>query len=549
MQKLILTLALLVSSAAAPASPISMLVQQCRSLPVYEYTNKVSHDGIDNELTVLEDWLISLFNFTDRVKYLTQNANAEQKQQLLLCQVYLGDLLEHWINTPQTQTFIDVTKQSAHSHIKELASKIDELQTQQLTAEMKAQLYTAQAAYRHSLRQPSMQLKVPYRCQIKSLHHDKQGADKQHVIDVSIARYLLNQNNANCRAEVWQAYQKRASVLRAKALETIEKIWQKQATKAGYQDYSRMILADQFIESPDKAMAFLNSQTHNIKIAPWDIGPQLKSLAVSDFEPLSASGLVHLLQPALSELGLTLEQPTGQSYRLWHQQRLLGEWHLIFGNKSKSSTLRHPVIGRQFGTVMLSTPEVIANAKQLHSFIQQLSATIVILSTGQPHYLLSSNTETKQIASDWLANWLHWQMQQVLPQPNDLRFELMQTYRQQLRVFRAKLALTHAGSQTISEQTVAAWFQQSFGTTWPNAIDALNGFTALVEVGPSYYRSLWYSVIASLIFEQSQCCISAKQVFNTVVINHPYRSLPAQLNQVFGDQVDADYILERIRHD
>ncbi|MCL2914893.1 M3 family metallopeptidase [Shewanella corallii] len=527
---------------AAVVSPVFQLVQDCRALSPFPRSSLVD---LSPEVAAfeLESHLLQLFNFNDKISYFRSGASAEERNQLLMCQLHLADEFDALLADPASETLINTLRHSPRPELNQLAHVLGNLSQSRLPPEIKSRLYTAQAAYRHGLSQQSMQLEFPGpQCRLNA------SATEQ-PIDISIARYLMAQPSSDCRAKVWQAYQRRAAQRNQEPLTIISGINQQLADNANRADYAQLTLDSHYLSSPQLVMQFLESQTHNMGVAPWDIGRKLKQLPKARFNTLTPYGIFSLLTPALTELGLTLEQPAPTIYRLWNDGRLLGEIHLASESRPADYALVKPVIGRQFGTVLLLMPEKITNTRQLEQALTALAESIVTLGSGQQYYLLNHENQSLAIAQSWLSQWLNMKLAKQLPQPKDHRWQLMQAYSAQLQVFRGKLALAQAKGAGINTEDAADWFAQSFGHQWPNAQDALYGFSALADSGPEYYLPLWNQALGGLILAQTQCCISPKDVYNTLIINPNLQPLKMRLEELLNISAEPADIIRRLPHE
>lgn len=551
----------LMAAQAASVSPLPQFVQQCLANPPVAI-DTISKLDTETAASELEQALLMLFNFNDKLSYFRQGANPNEKNLLLQCQVHLADELDSVATAPSLSSVIKKFETSDSGQYQALAKALYQLQKQQLSSAEKSRLYTAQAAYRQALKSASMRLQIPEgKCQLppeetgnqthSGQSRETDSGQQASPIDISIARYLLKQPDGDCRQQVWQAYQSRSAERNQLAMEEITRVRQEQAKQHKASNAADFALQDEYLNSPALVASFLQGQTRNIHLTPWDLGRALKAIPKARFEPLSQYTLIALLIPPLEELGLEFEQPSPQIYRVWYQGRLLGEMHLGESFAPASYVLVRPVVGRQFGTVLTLLPDQISSARMQHQAIETLAQSLATLSASQPFYLLVDNEESSAIGARWLTLWLSQQLTKLVPQAQDKRYQLMTAYSGQLKLFRAKLALADASGmdKTRLKQQAGIWFKQSFGAHWPDAIQGLAGFTGLAEVGVEYYLPLWQDAVAQMIFTQSQCCISPQQVYNTLLINPKAANLASQLEALLQEPAQPETIIRRLSYD
>ena len=542
MRKPILAALLAINVTAAQAaiiSPVTQLVQDCRALPAVPL-DAIAQLSSPQAASELESHLLQLFNFNDKIRYFRDGASQQESNQLLMCQVHLADELDTLLANPLSDEIISSLESSPDPAIKALSNRLIALKQANVPAEIKPRLYAAQAAYRHALRHQGMQLEFPdQRCFLDKVN-------SKQAIDISIAQYLLQQSDESCRASVWQAYQRRAAERNSTALDSIKQLKQTLSKDSLFANYAEFVLNSHYLNSPQLVMQLLDSQTHNIGVTPWNIGRALKQQPKTEFETLTPFGVLSLLTPSLETLGLKFDQPAHYIYRLWHHHRLLGEIHLGFGNKPAEYALVKPVLGRQYGTVLLLMSDKINSLRELNQTVTVLANAITVLSSAQPYYLLNHDNEALAMGQSWLALWLNQELMSALPQPRDPRQELMQKYSDQLRVFRAKLALAAASHEGINATDASDWFKQSFGGEWENAKDATYGFIGLTEQGPEYYLPVWYKAIGKLLLKQTNCCISAQAIFAALVINPDSQPLSNRLEQLLQTKAAPSDIIRRL---
>ncbi|MCF1439420.1 MAG: M3 family metallopeptidase [Shewanella sp.] len=532
----------LMAASAATVSPDELLIARCKAIP------QLSLDGLlplspEHAANELESQLLPLFNINQQLDYFRLLVSNDKNNQLLQCQLHLADLLDNLLTASELSQLLDSLAQSSMPATRALGERLDNLRHNRMSPNDKAKLHTAQAAVKHALTNSQMHLEVPNQ-QCRITRNKPSGS-----IDSQIARYLLQQHNADCRAQVWQAFQKRSAGRTRQALDEIQHLRQSQAAANGWPDYASFRLKDDILSSPSLVMEFLNSQTHNIGVAPWDIGRQLKVLPKAAFESLTPYTLIALLTPAFEQLGLSYDKPQPQIYRFWYQGRLLGQVHLAQDNHLQAYTLEKPVTGRQFGTVLLMLPANIVSQRQLNRAVEQLADAIATLSFSQPYFLSDSKDGISDIGRRWLSLWLMSQLEQVLPHPKDSRLALATRYAKQLAVFRAKLALMlsrHAGQSSVSLQA-PAWFEAGFGYPWANSAEAAFGFTALAQTGPEYYLPMWHQALADIIMKQTECCQSPAKVYQALLINEPLHTLPQVLTEQLHLPADPVTIIGRMK--
>lgn len=583
-------LSLYVTNAAyAAPSPVPLLVEQCLRLPSIDLATVFANARLTaSELTlaqralIFEQQMLGLNNINDRLNYYRGfNLPSEEREGLLQCQLHLADTLSQLLSQTELSQLAYALAQGNTEQIL-LSQQLKQLLQQHWSAEEKAKLHTAQASIGQGL--GSQQFNLAFndsQCQPEATqqqHHLHKKGDKsdepkpdnskQSDFSGTIVSYLLTQENAVCRQNVWQAYQVRASETNQTALERIAEQRQQAATAAGFTDYSALVLSSQQLSSPELVKAFLDSQTQDLQVAPWDIGRTLSQQASAKGPTWQTSDVLSRSFTYLQVFGLHFETietakvdkiPADPNrphiVRVYHQQRLLGEIYVAYNPNpqqgSQQQTLRQSVLGQQFGQQALDLKPQLSNYKDIEQLTESIAEAVTSLAKASHFYLnnaMGQSQDSYFVVSLWLAEVLRHQLFPQFEQDYlQERETLAKAYSKQLKVFRAKVAVNFyqdANSQVYPD--LAAEFSASFGQGWPQTKDYPYSFNAIANEGPLYYQLLWQASLARLIDQSTFNCRDKLKLFNVLVINEDALSFSDQLKVVIGAPVNSAALIQRI---
>ncbi|MCL1066914.1 hypothetical protein L2735_08860 [Shewanella olleyana] len=575
----ILTFSLL-ATASAVANPLNLFIQQCLryqpSLAELDLTQPVAKQAVQ-----FEQLTLGFNNINDRLNYYRDLASNSQRESILMCQLHLADELQVILNDPKLEQLINHLS-SARRPYSSLATKLVSIKQRQLDINTKAKLHNAQATIRRNL--SNKQLKIVFNdeeCALETAvspsfstksSKTEPSPLSQKAIEVTLAKYLILQPKESCRKSAWLAYQSRAKNLNSTSLNIVKKIKQVSAL-----DALDTQLLD--IESLDD---YLQQQTININVAPWNIGQKLKSLphekytgttsalSLLDklFKQLQLLGIriepIHLNeQHVLSKQNVTTQTKTetetaknaenpeneistigNRNYRVWHHQRLLGELYLTSANRTNSHIIRYPVIGHQYGQASISYSETISNRRHADKIIKVTAEAVAGLARGNKFYLNNKqgvSADNHQIGMLWLAEFLRQGHTQKLSK----REQAANAYRQQLRIFRAKVILDFYLNDSNNHQKLALAFENSFNQQWQNAADFAFSFNGIANEGIDYYLPLWHQSLVRIIFEASKPSVTERQVFDIFVVNEENLTLTEQMTIILTEPNDPLSIIRR----
>ncbi|MDO6679910.1 hypothetical protein BCU94_07230 [Shewanella sp. 10N.286.52.C2] len=584
----ILTFSLL-ATAQAVANPLQLFVQQC-----LQY--KPSLASLDLKQTTpyqtlqFEQLTLGFNNFNDRLNYYRHLATHNQREGLLMCQLHLADELSALLTAPQLSSFIAELEDS-HMPYSLLANKINAITLAQLDIDTKSQLHNAQATIRRNLSNSNLKLVFNNaQCQLDTNRDDTNSA-----FEISLAKYLLLQPDEQCRKTTWQAYQARAKSKNQQLLATIKTIKQQvsapEPSIASAEAQSAPLQATQSLSTKplltnQLLLSFLESQTNNINTAPWNIGKTLSQIKNTPYlGPKNSSDLFQQVVDVLTPLGLefeaiplqvqadmsstnetnttastgngtaTVNEPSEPitTYRLWHQQRLVGELYIHTSKHSMANIIRYPVIGQQFAQASVVFPKYLSNRRQAMQLVKSLSEAITAMTRGSQFYLVNKlgvSTDNYLLGYYWLSSHLQHQLAYLTP---SAREQFAESYRQQLRVFRSKVAWYYLNSEQqgddINNQqlnsAINQAFQASFNQQWPDAKNMAYSFNGIANEGLDYYHPLWQQNLVNLINTDTNASITNRQVFDILVVNEDNLSLIQQMSIILNPPTDPSSIIRR----
>ncbi|MCL1137481.1 M3 family metallopeptidase [Shewanella pneumatophori] len=551
------------TAAYAAVSPIPLLVEQCLS---YQFPAKHNLDiqankpnennnfTIENQAIELERNLIGFFNINDRLKYYRQfPLTYADRERVLQCQLYLADELALFFKSAEFQSIRFKLAASQDPNIQALAKRINRLAKNTEKPYDKAQLHTAQATFKQGVSSQSLSLNfIGERCKLDQPEAMTEQITNQHdkSFNDSLASYLIKQPNEQCRKEVWQAYQGRASIKNHTALMQITELRQQQATQAGFNDYVENMLSQQWLAEPSLVAKFLDAQTQAINIAPWDLGQLLAKAQSTKVESYSSQLWLQQISTALETLGIRFSKVNPKLYRIYHEQRLIGEVYVNLGKRIKAKAIRHTVVGQQFGQFELTLPTDLSQYKTQSQVINALAQIVSQLASGDKYYLNNTLGETQDSAKIdllWLQIWLK---AKLLPTPTpDSREAILQRYSAQLQVFRAKVAFnTYLAADSNNKFDLSKVFTLAFGKGWDNISDSAYSFSGIVYQGPIYYQNIWQQAVAKNIYQSTKDCQNQKRVFNNLVVNETASDLATRLQLLLGEPITSDSLIKRTQY-
>ncbi|QQX78414.1 peptidase M3 [Shewanella sp. KX20019] len=535
------------TAASAAVSPIPLLVEQCLR---YSFPTDIIDPALDSNTNAItfERQLIGFFNINDRINYYRQYPLSNADRELVLqCQLYLADELALYLDSSPFQSLQFSFANNESQQVAALLRRINQLSKNSQSPTYKAQLHTAQAAFKQKLSSQALSLNISDKtCEL----HNSTAAKTEGSFNGSLASYLIKQPNEQCRKRVWQAYQSRASIENKTALATIKALRYQQALKAGFTNYSQFKLAQQMLHSPEIVEQFLLSQTHNIQIAPWDLGRALAAAPSSDVNTIDSDQWLALVAKELEALAIGFEWINKKSIRLWHKQRLLGDIYLTRNEKITIKPIRQLVVGQQFGQIELSLPAKLSHYQQQRQAIKTIAAAVKKLAIGHQFYLLNTISETAD-SSNIDAFWLeYWLLDRLLKAPQvGSREAILQLYSEQLAVFRSKVAIDlYRADLTPPAFDHHRQFALGFGKFWDKTADAPFTFSAIVYEGPLYYQKLWQKSVAKYIYQSTKGCQDQSAIFDTLVVNEPADSIEVILQSLLGSPITAVPLITRIQH-
>jgi len=580
----------LLAAADAVANPLALFIEQCLQYqPNLEQDRLAAWPSVEQHAVEFENKTIALNNINDRIHYYRPFANDSlSRQGLLWCQLHLADELYALATSPQTQSLIDQLQQLAPPY-NQLGQRLMAIKQSQWPLVDKSKLHSAQASINQALSQGSFTLQFNQQDCMWPNKPNLDNADDGYINSNSrIAKYLIKQPNEQCRKDAWIAYQIRSKHRQTAALSLIHQLQQHHALSQGYDNAAQAQLFTHGL-TPTLWQQFLDSQTTNLNITPWNIAHALARASASNLSnrnAISANAFLQQIIDTLAPLGITVEQLMDEPHtdkdstskrreqttvdnihiiRVWHQQHLLGD---IFTYpqvqqqariKVNGQLIKQTVIGHQFGQYALSFPPQLTRVEQQQKLINVLSEAIVSLAQGGQFYFLShrgQNPDAHAIATQWLAHYIEQQL--ALPLLSERR-QLVANYQKQLWVFRAKVALgfyQYPGDIAATDpqgwlgynQQLSDDFAHSFGQQWPNATDAIYSYQAIANKGISHYLPLWQTALTQLIIAQTPATISSRDIFNLLVVNETHISLNDKLEQLIGSPIDPHSLIRRFKH-
>ncbi|QFU22635.1 hypothetical protein FM038_010995 [Shewanella eurypsychrophilus] len=567
-----LSFSLTLSTAAnAAVSPLPLLVEQCLQLraPIENIQGHkliAADENIDNNTQLINDAfaletsLLSLFNIKDRLNYYKSFSLPHFYQESVLqCQLHLADLMSDTLNSPWVTRFIDSLKQQQaklEPELIQLTARLVTLKAEQLNLTDKSKLHTAQATVKQGLRTQELTLQfteadcqLPIETRQQPVNSDNAKTHPNKTFNQSIATYLIRQKDPGCQKLVWQAYQGRAKKKNEHALNRIYQLRHNQARLAQFQDHTHLVLNKQYLSTPELVKTFLDSQTSLAPTPPWQLGNKLAQSKRSVTDILSSASLLSHIQGRAETLGFRFEIITDDIHRVWYRERLLGDIFVSSATRTKTHTLRVPVLGRQYGQIQFLVKANYKNISDKTRFISEYASALSSLSSSSHYYLLNTLSETQDTSAIGQL-WLNMYLSEGIISPVEInsRESTMSLFSKQLKIFRSKVALNfYSATNKQAYVSLEDEFTHSFSLLWDKSEDYPYNFYAIVTSGPLYYQQMWQESLAEYIYLATKHCKNQHDVYKSLLVNEGFKPFELRLSALIGDPVDPLSLIKRIK--
>ncbi|MCL1080133.1 M3 family metallopeptidase [Parashewanella spongiae] len=529
--------------ASAKTAPVDFITAQCLNI---QPINIINSKGLDNTLHHFEQQNLTINNINDNINYFLHNKlNHDDKASLINCQIRLSDIWNQFLLNDSTQQFLLQLKGSSHRSYRQLATQIENSILHQLTETQKAKLRTYESVFRSEFLALKPRLIIhDINCKLDPSLQEKQEDE----LEITIARYLLRQPNNSCRKAVWETYYQR-DMLKRPLLEVVD-LRQHQATSKGFDDFSQLKLANNYLNSPELVEQFLTHFSDSLDIAPWSIGRELQAISEQNFKPISTHSLLTESFTKFQKLGLKFEEINAELYRVWLHNRLLGDITINLSNKHTkiySKTIRYPIVGYQFGQASLSSPTELKSFRKVDNFVQRLSKIVAAFSDASPNYLTSkslNNNDYSKISDKWLAEYLVDQLE-IKGLGSYPRLLLANQYLEQLEILRAKVALNLYRKNHL-QSDVDALFQAHFGSALSSNVSFPLSFNGIIEQGPMYYQKLWQKKVGGYLYRQSKSQQNNNLFFDILVVNENRFSFQQQVEKILKIDISPSELIDDV---
>ncbi|MFQ6372381.1 M3 family metallopeptidase [Shewanella sp. YIC-542] len=521
---------------------VPLLVEQC-----LQYSTDFQPDF--SSITALERQTLGLQNLADQIHYYRGFAlSRDEREDLLECQLTLADAMFKVLSSPALPPLLTTIEHGDVPGAQSLAQRYQYLRQHQLSQTQKARLSTTQASIRQHLKSNRFHLSLG-RCSLPADATVVLGAKSStangdtsatpaadSTLAQSIAGYLLQQPDAECRRQVWQQYQARAKRHNQPLLKSLLQLRQRQAQAAGYDNYAEYRLQQQLMGSTKNLSNFLTAMTHQLPFPPWDLGRALTSSKSTPVPPMSQHRFIQQILTRLTTLGISHEFIDKQQLRLWHHQRLLGEIWLTNDTQNQARLIRHSVVGQQFGQSQLGLKPQLTSLRDYQSAIRAVSRSLSQLAAGGRYYLnnaLPLPQDAGNIGTLWLQQWLsHGFTPSLLPAPHS-REQLIEDYQQNLALFHASVTLQLY--QQPHHLPTATTYSALFPGQWPQTDDYAYSFSGIADPGPLLYGDIWQPLVADAIYQHTATC-SPTTLFEQLLINEDGHGITRLLQRIWGGQ-------------
>ncbi len=531
---------LLLSLNAHAYSLAGILYDQCENVSAIELSG--SRDLAAKQRR-FELQSLTIHNISDSLNYLRRfPLDSATTEQLVRCQMNLSKVWRNFLISQTADSFIQELKTSPEIRFKKLAQQLRISEQRMLAREQLTKLRTMEAIFRGNLAPRADTINVNTRCYLNGEHTFGNGED------ISVAGYLLNQPDEACRKAVWARYYDRPYI--KKALNEIRGIRREQAKNHGYADYTRFALANNYLNSPDLVLRYLNGKFSRLVPLPWNIGYQLKKIKKAPENTVKEQGSSVLLR-ALSQLscfGVRYDYIDNQVVRLWYKHHLLGDINLIYQQKGRQAAeiIRFPVLGYQFGQAGLFLNKQLTSVKQKKQLISQLAGVLSVFLKSSENYLTNdfiSDNDHQSVAQFWLADLLTQKTIKAEASPAN---KAAGKYLERLSLLRAKIALDFYGKDR--ELTTSARFADLTPDLrqFKELDNYLLGFSGMIDQGPDYYAERWQRDLADYLLQYAQKENKLRLFFERFIVNEQSRSFERNLETLFGQRISRKELISKV---
>ncbi|RYV03969.1 hypothetical protein SOPP22_00705 [Shewanella sp. OPT22] len=542
MTKYLLCILFLLACFQVKAEPslINVLSSQCENLPSIQLPEAAS---LAEQQHRYEQQSLALNNISDGLNYLRQYPlNTSTTEKLINCQMELAQIWDNFIRSDYSSSFIGaLTKSSLPKH-KLLGLKLQDSKQLLLSENNLARLRTMEAIFRSNLKARTARISVGnIKCALNG--HMQFGFKEEY----SISSYLIKQPNQECRKRVWDKFYHRPYLKRA--LNEIKKIRTLQAKNNGYADYTHLVIAKNYLDTPELIKQYLNNKTTHKVSQPWNIGSELAATPRYSNNKVEVSARKFILEAlrSLKKFGLRFDFIENQVVRLWYREHLLGDTILITSTQAPSDIIRYPIAGYQFAQARLFTTEQLTTHRQKKYVLQQIAKLVADFAKNSDSYLTSKAVESNDsanIGEQWLTMYLT--TNQLHSKLQSQRQAIAQNYLKQLDILRAKIALKFYTKQSNFDQNIQSLTTSTFGTHFSDDNNYLFNFEGMIESGPNYYSRLWQRDLAHYLFRYSVENKLEKRFFKNFIVNEQQNSFSENLHLLLDRKVIKKQLIKSI---
>ncbi|MGL4475199.1 MAG: hypothetical protein ACRCT7_12230, partial [Shewanella sp.] len=359
-----------------------------------------------------------------------------------------------------------------------------------------------------------------------------------------LARYLLDEPNAQCRQGLWTAYHLRAQGRNQQALEALQAIRKQQANLQKHDNFNDLQLYGTHLASQTERQQFISGLVNSaqvsrtLTVAPWSLYQALAKQPKTALSAMSSDILLNAWRQKLQTLGFDIET-SEHGWAIRYQRQLLGILKLYHNDDQPEPTppkLHAPaqlhIISlaarpSAHAQVVLSYPSSVNSLSQVSQLLGQLAKAIVTISASSQFSLNNHNEligDSDLLAKEWLI--------QLLQPVADTWFRAgardttLTRYQAHWQLFQAAAALKFYGDDI----NLASLFTDLFGEPWPNADIAYYGFSS-ITTGAHQLSQLWAQTMSQQLYQASQDCRQQADMAITqlLVINPQHLPLTTRL--------------------
>jgi hypothetical protein len=453
-------------------------LKQCQSLEPIDAIYHDADSGLDN-INRLEPQINHLFSLIAMGRWHRHHIQFDYlKKALWTCQKKLYQYQDQTLANLQKNQWVEKMNASREPRVQLYQKALYRALKNHRSLHEKKTFKQQALKYQRQVQESRQQLAIEPQCQLPN----SPSTQSKHFI----WSYLLQQDNVNCRKNVWYDWQQPQTKAIQLAKQEVWQHYQALVENEEFKNIAQFQLQFHYLHQTAWVSFFLNQFNQKIIEEPWNIKQNISTFKMKAYRRLQAINSRLWLVQVINKLGLRLDKVATDHWRLWHQKRILGELYLEPSKHIKSIPIQASVAGFQYGIHAIQLPEEVQYIDQKRRLIQALGLSLSRLATTQEYNLL----QMYGTPEDLNKVGIFWLMDTFAPYPKMWHdVDLVKT---KLSIWRSQAALD------LTTASVSQLAEPSFE------------FLQL-PLGATYYQDIWQRQLA--VFLDQKFCTSTEAMF------------------------------------